>query len=97
MIVNRIGTVARLDLEDYGDLLACRGLPEWRMTARRTAECSTAHLDLLGIDSSTADPVAYRPSKVLFDYQGWIVQRAIERERFASTPSASHTISSESK
>ena len=83
MLIDRAGTTARITIEDYGDLLACRGLPEWRMIDRHTAECATAHLDLLGVETSTVDPVTYRPTRALFDYQAWIVQRAVERERFA--------------
>ncbi len=73
---------SRVTLEDYPDLLAVRALPDYRFVARDQVLVDTADLAELGIVA----PVEARSWDIvgpLFDYQRWIVDRAIERERFA--------------
>ena len=76
---------ATLTLEDYADLLVARTLPEWTMTAEEppTVETRTVHLAAAGL--ADADEAAAFPpcAEHLFDYQRWIVEMALDRERFA--------------
>lgn len=82
MKIDHRGATSRLDLEEYADLLKVRCLPDYRFVGERTVECDTADLALLGVpvDAIAAD---VNPAAHLFDYQAWIVRRAVQRERFA--------------
>lgn len=73
---------ATVELEDYADMLKVRALPDYRFVGDRVVECDAADLAAIGV------PVDRRERTwgivgPLFDYQAWIVDRAIERERFA--------------
>lgn len=82
MIVERHEGLAELTLERYEDLLAIRTLPDYRWIAARTVECDALDLDQLGLAVADDRPPV-TPEPHLFDYQAWIVTRAVERERFA--------------
>ncbi len=77
------GSHATLTIEDYADLLAVRSLPEFRFTAPRTVSTATAHLGTIGLDAGTTHPDWEPLAGHLFDYQRWIVNLALDRERFA--------------
>ncbi len=80
-ITSEAGT-STIELESYPDLLKIRALPDYRWTGEQTITCDTADLDLIGFASekvtSTWDLAPH-----LFDYQDWIVRRALDKERFA--------------
>jgi DNA methylase len=82
VIVDTTSPLARLHLERYEDLLAVRALPDYRFVGAADVECDAADLAALGlaapVETSTVDPAPH-----LFDYQAWLVRRAVERERFA--------------
>jgi len=83
MIVDVEGRTARLTLEEYPDLLAVRALPEWRFVDDRIVECDRQHLDVIGV-ADPAPTTEWGPyAGYLFDYQTWIVDRALTIERFA--------------
>jgi DNA modification methylase len=76
---------AILTLEEYPDLLACRALAEWHFISEDPPEVATRveHLAAAGLaDESAAVRWAPQPD-FLFDYQRWMVERALDRERFA--------------
>ncbi len=76
------GNKSLLDLDDYPDLLLVRALPDYRFVDRARVEVETSDLAALGlVEDNRIHP--YTPAPHLFDYQAWIVARAIERERFA--------------
>lgn len=69
-------------LDEYPDLLAIRSLPDYRFTGAATVEVDTADLEFIGKAPAITERVV-APSSYLFDYQAWIVRRAVQRERFA--------------
>jgi DNA modification methylase len=76
------GTRATLRVEEYADLLKVRCLPEYRFIGAQDVECDAADLEMLGLAvARSADPIVIADH--LFDYQRWITERAVERERFA--------------
>lgn len=71
-------------LDEYSDLLAIRGLPDYRFNGEAAVDVDTGHLADAGM--LTEQPIAAiwtDPSSFLFDYQQWIVRMALDRERFA--------------
>jgi hypothetical protein len=80
--VDVAGSTAHLTLEDYPDLLVVRTLPDYRFTGRNTVTCDHSDLAALGLAATTVTPTI-ETAPHLFDYQEWIVRRAIDRERFA--------------
>jgi len=82
MRVETVGTTATVQLDEYPDLLKIRALPDYRFVGAQTIECDAADLADLGLAPDTKR-TEVRPSAHLFDYQAWIVKRAVERERFA--------------
>lgn len=83
MIVDTDGTSAELTLEAYPDLLKVRALPDYRFIGRNTVVCEHADLADLGITKLAEAASTVEPAAHLFDYQEWVVRRAVERERFA--------------
>lgn len=79
---HRAGGKTLVHLDEYPDLLAIRSLPDYRFVGEATVELDTADLELIG-KAPRFDTVMVEPSAYLFDYQAWIVRRAVERERFA--------------
>lgn len=84
MKVETLGRLSTLQLECYEDLLTVRGLPEWRFVSDTTIECDSAMLERIGIGEPVADSVWMPYASHLFDYQRWVLDRALERERFAA-------------
>jgi len=82
LIDRREDGTATLTLQDYPDLLTIRSLPDYRFVGAQSVEVDAADLDLIGLDAGHR-PEPARPASHLFDYQAWIVARAVERERFA--------------
>lgn len=76
-------THSRLELEQYGDLLKIRALPDYRFVDRATVVVDTADLAAVGIEVEGVDYLVPDLADHLFDYQRWIVERAFDRERFA--------------
>lgn len=84
MRVDRRDVLARIQLEEYQDLLSIRRLPEWRFVTDDTIETDAAHLHMIGVDDN-AEPIEWPGiSGHLFDYQRWVLERALELERFAA-------------
>ncbi len=81
MKVTTSGLTATLELQRYEDLLKVRTLPDYRFVDRATVECDAADLDKIGL--ATPDHPEVNVADYLFDYQAWVVARAVERERFA--------------
>lgn len=79
--VTTSGLTATLELEAYEDLLKIRTLPDYRFVGAQTVTCDAADLATLGLAPPNLADVA--PAPHLFDYQSWVVIRAVERERFA--------------
>jgi len=75
-------TTSRLTLDAYPDLLKIRALPDYRFVSGNEVHVDTSDLALIG---ATAPEPRARPELAphLFDYQAWIVDRALARERFA--------------
>jgi len=82
MRVETAGTIATVHLDEYADLLKVRALPDYRFIGAQTIECDAADLAMIGLDVGRK-PDEVHPAPHLFDYQAWIVRRAVERERFA--------------
>lgn len=82
MKVTTNGAVSNVTLEEYPDLLRVRALPDYRWISGDTIECDTEDLAEIGMaverQSRTWDLADH-----LFDYQEWIVRRALDKERFA--------------
>jgi hypothetical protein len=82
MRIDTQGDRATVTLDEYPDLLKVRALPDYRFIGADRIECDTLDLAELGLvkraEASDVEPAAH-----LFDYQAWIVKRAVERERFA--------------
>lgn len=76
------GPTSTIELEEYPDLLTIRALPDYRWTGAQTITCDTADLDLIGVKVA-ADDRTHDLAPHLFDYQDWIVRRALDKERFA--------------
>lgn len=72
-----------VQLEQYRDLLAIRSLPDYRFVDDDAVEVDDTDLAALGIGDAPTATHRYEPEPFVFDYQAWIVARAIERERFA--------------
>lgn len=77
---------ALLQIDGYEDLLRVRGLAEWSFVSEDPPIVATdpTMLHAIGLDA-TEDH--YRWPKIaphLFDYQRWVIERALERERFAA-------------
>lgn len=74
-----------LTIDAYPDLLAVRTIPEWQWETTdpptiRTRTTSLEHTGLI----ETQTPIEWAPiHERLFDYQGWTVKMALDRERFA--------------
>lgn len=82
MKVSIEGRRATVELEDYPDLLTVRTLPEYSFVGDATVECDAEDLADAGIvPARTAK--RWRLAPHLFDFQAWIVRRALTRERFA--------------
>lgn len=69
-------------LDEYPDLLAVRSMPDYRFVGSHTVEVDTADLEWIG-QAPPGSRSEVIPAGHLFDYQAWIVRRAVERERFA--------------
>lgn len=69
-------------LDHYEDLLAIRSLPDYRFMSGQAVEVDTVDLEWIG-KAPSAERREVTPAGHLFDYQAWIVRRAVERERFA--------------
>jgi hypothetical protein len=76
------GQRALVTLDAYPDLLKVRALPDYRFVGPTTIECDAADLALIGV-AAEIDLATVAPASHLFDYQAWVVRRAVERERFA--------------
>lgn len=76
---------ARCVVEDYGDLLQVRTLSEWHPISEDpfTVTTTVGNLSAVGLADPHADLVFPDPNPALFDYQRWIVDMALDRERFA--------------
>ena len=74
--------IATVVLQEYPDLLKVRTLPDYRFVGADTIECDAVDLEALGIETGVTQHDV-RPGTHLFDYQAWIVERAVMRERFA--------------
>lgn len=75
-------TTAHVTLDDYPDLLKIRALPDYRFIGPDQVAVDATDLALIGAaPPAPADPPDLAPH--LFDYQAWIVARALGRERFA--------------
>lgn len=72
-----------IELEEYPDLLALRSLPDYRFIGEAEVEVDAADLAELGVTAPPEDSRSWTFVGPLFDYQEWIVNRALERERFA--------------
>lgn len=80
---HRSGGRSLVHLDEYPDLLAIRSLPDYRFVGAATVEVDTVDLDLIGQAPDAAARADVHPAAHLFDYQAWIVRRAVARERFA--------------
>ncbi len=76
--------VATIKLTKYEDLLTVRGLPEWRFVSDDTIQCDARHLYSIGLANHDEGYEWGDHADHLFDYQRWVVDRALERERFAA-------------
>jgi superfamily II DNA or RNA helicase/DNA modification methylase len=81
-IDHRTGGRSIVHLDEYADLLAVRSLPDYRFTGETSVEVDTSDLAFIG-QAPAINEHTFHPSAHLFDYQAWIVRRAVERERFA--------------
>jgi DNA modification methylase len=75
--------VAAVTLEAYPDLLKVRALPEWRFVGPRVIETTAEHLASAGLAPELAAATYGEPAGYLFDYQKWVVEAALRKERFA--------------
>jgi DNA modification methylase len=83
MKIRTEGDTAHLTIEGYPDLLACRALPEWRLVGPRHVQTRTVHLIQAGLAVESATQDFGARASHLFDYQRWVLDLALERERFA--------------
>jgi len=75
---------ATVEVEEYPDLLALRSLPDYRFVGDSQVEVDSLDLAEIGVLDTEAHPDrSWTFVGPLFDYQQWIVNRALERERFA--------------
>ena len=81
-IDHRSGGRSVVHLDEYPDLLAIRSMPDYRFIGAQAVEVDSVDLELIG-QAVARDARIVTPSPYLFDYQAWIVRRAVERERFA--------------
>jgi superfamily II DNA or RNA helicase len=79
---HRAGGRTIVHLDEYPDLLAIRSMPDYRFIGTASVEVDTADLEFIG-KSIAQERHVVEPSGYLFDYQAWVVRRAVERERFA--------------
>jgi DNA modification methylase len=77
---------ARLTVDSYEDLLRARGLPEWAFVSEEPpiVECDENMLHTIGLEATSDDMRWAKLAPHLFDYQRWVLERALERERFAA-------------
>lgn len=80
-IINHDDGTSTLNLERYADLLTIRALPDYRFTAATEVLVDTADLALIGMNAPLVDQTI-ETAPHLFDYQEWIVRRAVTKERF---------------
>lgn len=80
---HRAGGRSIIHLDEYPDLLAVRSMPDYRFVGETAVEVDTADLEWIGRLPDVAARRDVLPAPHLFDYQAWIVRRAVERERFA--------------
>ena len=76
---------ARCIVEDYADLLQIRTLSEWHPVDEDpfTVSTTVGNLSAVGLAAPHEDLIFPDPNPALFDYQRWIVDMALDRERFA--------------
>jgi len=74
---------SRLELERYEDLLLVRCLPDYRFLDANTVETETEDLEFIGIERPADLTRKWEPNPNLFDYQRYIVERALRKERYA--------------
>lgn len=72
-----------LTLETYDDLLAVRCLPDYQFVGTHQIECEGADLEFIGVARPDAKLGNWEPNPHLFDYQRWVVERALRKERYA--------------
>lgn len=77
------GGRSRLGLEQYEDLLLARCLPDYRFLNADTIETETEDLEFIGVARPDDTTRPWEPNPHLFDYQRWVVERALRKERFA--------------
>lgn len=75
--------VAVIDIERYADLLAVRAIPEYQFVGDSTVEADWGLLADAGLAPPEERTVIGATAAHLFDYQAWIVDMAVRRERFA--------------
>ncbi len=83
-VTTRDDGYTQIRLHQYEDLLRVRGLPEWRFINDDTILTETRHLTSIGLDDEEAVYRWSEPASHLFDYQRWVLKRALDRERFAA-------------
>lgn len=83
-ITDDAGSRWRVQLEGYDDLVTLRAAGEYEFIDD-TGDCwaDPEALAAVGVVRSTAIAAQWALGAHLFDYQEWIVRRALERERFA--------------
>ena len=83
-IIDDSGSRWRIQLESYDDLVTLRAAGEYEFIDD-TGSCwaDPEALATVGVVESSAAAARWNVGAHLFDYQAWIVKRALERERFA--------------
>lgn len=81
-------TFNRFDLEQYDIFLRCKKLPESRLeydwqSDTYTLSTPERFASLIGMTATQPDLEPLSASRHLFDYQRWIIGRALDAERFA--------------
>lgn len=76
---------ATITLEEYPDLLQVRDVAEWHFVDESppTIETTVTNLAAAGLADIVAPVERGEIAPFLFDYQRWIVEMALDRERFA--------------
>lgn len=78
------GRTARLDIEDYSDLLTVRSLPAYHFDGPESVMTERQHLESVGLADPEKQKRRAEYAGYLFDYQRWVIDRALERRKFAA-------------